>query len=72
MEYTTYTVKESDRIDVIARKCYGSSISIKELIEDNPSIKILRKIPAGTILKVRVIDDSSTQINQNDIAPWKR
>lgn len=72
MEYTTYTVKDSDRIDTIARECYGDSNAIQSIYEDNPSVKMLRKIPAGTVLKIRIVDDSQVQINENDTPPWKR
>jgi len=57
MSFTEYIAQENDRFDTVAWKAYGDVSKTGSIVAANPQIGIVEgTIPAGTIVKVPVID----------------
>lgn len=71
MKYILYTTKEGDRWDNIAYKHYGDAYRYQPIIEANPNIRILSKLPANVTLRVPLLD-LTDYIKSEDLPPWMR
>jgi phage tail protein X len=70
MEYIPYTSKQGDRWDSIAYDAYGDEKYMKEIADANIEIALDVPIPAGTLLRIPVLD--IVQINKELLPPWLR
>lgn len=80
-EQFEYITRENQRFDQVANEAYGTTIiqvdgetisSMQPIIEANPDVPIVDKLPAGTVLKIPVIIDSNLKTDAEKLPPWKR
>ncbi len=71
MNSFNYTTTDSDRIDILANRFYGSNQGIQIIADANPDVPITAIYPLGTVLIIPIIDNSQLT-NKNDLPPWKR
>lgn len=65
----TYTTKQGDMWDQIARKLWGNAGLAGRLMEANPAYLELFYFPAGVVLTVPEITEENTAAS---LPPWKR
>ncbi len=71
MQYNEYVTKECDRWDTIAMLFYGDATKYEGIIAANPSVPLDPIIPANTVIRVPVLEDSQT-VSSEEVPPWKR
>lgn len=71
MEYLQYLTKDNDRWDNISYKHYGNPYQYNIILEANPGVRIVPRLPAGVLLRIPIIE--ATQILTHELLPpWKR
>ncbi len=68
---TTYTTKQGDMWDSIAKSQLGSEKYIKELMEANKSYLSTLIFSAGVVLIIPGIDNASNT-DSSSLPPWRR
>ena len=64
----TYTTKEGDQWDRIAKEVYGDEIYMDYLIENNTNYIDVFQFSAGTVLQVPDLPEDE----KSDLPPWRR
>jgi hypothetical protein len=72
MKYTTYTTTSGEFWTTIADKMYGDVNEAKRIIDANPQVPITNVLDGGIELKIPIIEATETQIDPNNLPPWKR
>ena len=67
MALKTYTTKQGDMWDAIAKKLYGDEYLMQDLIEANPDHVTTVIFSAGVVLTV----PTSTTTTSSNLPPWK-
>ncbi|WP_094607729.1 hypothetical protein SPSIL_009090 [Sporomusa silvacetica DSM 10669] len=67
MAASTYTTKQGDMWDSIAKKLYGDEYLMQDLIEANPDHVTTVIFSAGVVLTV----PTSTTTTSSSLPPWK-
>lgn len=65
---TTYTTKDGDQWDMIAKKVYGSEIYMDYLIAQNLDKIDIFQFPAGVTLNTPDLPE----VKISDLPPWRR
>jgi len=65
---STYVTKQGDTFDIIALKKYNDEFKASAIMQVNPDHLGIIIFPAGTVLKLPVIDDEAA----STLPPWKR
>ena len=76
-----YITTQNQRWDQVAYLAYGvislvrddgtSYPAMQPIIEANPNVPIVDKLPAGTILNIPVIDSNTPKTNNALLPPWQ-
>jgi phage tail protein X len=66
-----YITKEGERFDQVAYKAYGKSTLVTTIIQANPKVPIVPKLPAGVVLYIPVLDEVSVKTDKELLPPWK-
>ena len=67
----TYTTKQGDTWDVIAKRELGCEYFMHLLIEHNYEYRDIQIFSQGTKITIPVIDKTKT-LNNEQLPPWKR
>lgn len=70
MAYISYTTKPGQRWDNVSQEVYGSPFYTPILQIENKEVPLDIDLPAGTVLRIPVID--VVQTNDDLLPPWKR
>ena len=71
MKYLTYQTQQGDRWDTIAYKYYGDAYRYQPILDANPEIRILPRLPAGVVLKIPLLD-LTQYVTTEALPPWMR
>jgi len=82
-QFTQYVTLQGDRWDTIAWKAYGTvgQITVPDgrklnafqyIMEENPSVAIYKKFPAGIRIKIPIIERAEILTDTELLPPWKR
>lgn len=72
VEFFEYITTEAERWDWIAFRAYGDPYGYEAIIRANPEFLGVRSLPAGTKLKVPVLEQAAPTIDLESLPPWKR
>lgn len=64
----TYTTKEGDQWDLIAKEVYGDEIYMDYLIKNNAEYIDIFQFSSGTILQIPDLPEDE----KSDLPPWRR
>lgn len=70
-DFLTHTTKDGERWCDVAQQRYGKASLMNIIIEDNPDVPRYDILPAGTILKVRIIERVEVETTLEKLVPWK-
>jgi phage tail protein X len=71
-KYTQYKTIQGQRWDNVAYAAYGDASLFPSIVEANPGLPAYDVLPAGTILRVPVIEVPETTTDELLLPPWKR
>lgn len=71
MLFIEHTLKEGERLDIIADKYWGDTNLTPILMLDNLQLPCVREIPVGIKIYVRESIDDETITNLQDLPPWR-
>jgi phage tail protein X len=66
------TIKSPTRWDTVAQECYGDASLMNDLLDANPDVAITEVIPAGTVLQIPVLAETSNTTATDKMPPWKQ
>lgn len=69
MEFTTYTTKNGDRWDTVARLYYGVPSMCVTIMMDNLNVMLYTIFPDGVVLRIRIIE-TSDPLTTESLPPW--
>jgi nucleoid-associated protein YgaU len=71
MNYINYIVKEGDRWDTISYEMYNDPYLYEIIIKANPQFLAHAYPPAGTVLKIPVLEIEDTDNQEVINPPWQ-